>query len=622
MPFRYCVFLLMLMCHGSVYGQSPYRDFDSSLMPHGNTFESWERETEPNRTFFVDQNHPKASDDNPGTEARPWRSIGKAAAVLQPGERVLIKSGTYREAVHPARGGTGPEQLITYAAAPGHKVVVSGARELSPEGWKPGQGWRYTGPRHTYEDTEKPPLQIWQYDLPPEWFMGYNPFALRNLGQDLEWVDYKNINMHAHFQRRGRLFLDGQLLKQADHPVDLAEAEQGAYWIEHNGLRLHVRFPGRTSPADYTSIEATVQEQVFTPKTYGLPYIRLQGLTFEKAGNGFAMPQRGMVSARRGNHWIIEDCTLEWANSIALDLGNEMWHTHSQPGLGEHIVRGNTFRHCGTGGLQANGARQLLVEDNLFEYIGWHDAEHGWESGAIKFHRARGTLIRRNVFRHITYAPGIWLDYLSSENCRVTQNVFSDITTARGAIYVEVSRGAIHVDHNVFHQLRSQYWISGDYGAGGNAFYTDGSDSIHFHHNLAIDIENTGYGSYLNPARIVAGRGGTARAQSVTDNIFIDCRKHAIELPNVHNHTDGNRFAQMPSGFLKLTNPPPALLLDLKAWQEYFGWEAQGKRVKAHAVLHTDELRLRWENISAIDRDAGPFSLRNGIREMDIDPRE
>ncbi|MCI4647327.1 DUF1565 domain-containing protein [Phaeodactylibacter sp.] len=320
---------MMLILCGSMYGQSPYRDFDSSLMPHGNAFESWESEAEPSRTFFVDQNHPKASDANPGTEARPWRTIGKAAAVLQPGERVLIKSGTYREAVNPARGGTSPEKMITYAAAPGHQVVISGARELPLEGWEPGKGWRYTGQRHTYEDTEKPPLQIWQYDLPPEWFMGYNPFALRNLGQDLEWVDYKNINMHAHFQRRGRLFLDGQLLKQAEHPVDLAEAQEGAYWIEHNGLRLHVRFPGRTGATDYSSIEATVKEQVFTPTDYGLPYIRLQGLTFEKAGNGFAMPQRGMVSARRGNHWIIEGCTLEWANSIALDLGNEMWHTNS-----------------------------------------------------------------------------------------------------------------------------------------------------------------------------------------------------------------------------------------------------------------------------------------------------
>jgi hypothetical protein len=78
----------------------------------------------------------------------------------------------------------------------------------------------------------------------------------------------------------------------------------------------------------------------------------------------------------------------------------------------------------------------------------------------------------------------------------------------------------------------------------------------------------------------------------------------------------------MPSGFLKLTNPPPALLLDLKAWQEYFGWEAQGKKVKARAVLHTDELRLEWTTKPAFDRDAGPFSLRSGGREMDIDPRQ
>ncbi|NRA49396.1 MAG: right-handed parallel beta-helix repeat-containing protein, partial [Phaeodactylibacter sp.] len=491
MPVRSLLFLLILVFGNKMNAQSPYREFDSSLMPHGNQFVSWETDAVPARTFYVDQNHPKASDDNPGSENRPWLTISRAAELLEPGDQVIIKQGVYREAVHPQRGGSGPDQMITYTAAPGEKVVISGALEIPQSGWQVGKGWRYTGPRHTYEDTEKPPLKVWQYDLPGEWFMGYNPFALRNLGQDLEWVDYKNINMHAHLQRRGRIFLDGHLLKQAEHPLDLGKSEEGAYWIEHDGLRIHVRFPGQTGPKDYASIEATVHQQVFTPKDYGLPYIHLKGLHFEKAGNGFAMPQRGMVSARRGNHWIIEDCILEWANGIAVDLGNEMWHTNSQPGLGDHIVRGNTFRHCGTGGLQSNGARQLLVEDNLFEHIGWHDAEHGWESGAIKFHRAEGTLIRRNIFRHITYAPGIWLDYLSSKNCRVTNNVFSDITTARGAIYVEVSRGAIHIDHNVFHNTNSQYWISGAYGAGGNALYTDGSDSISFHHNLAMDIENT-----------------------------------------------------------------------------------------------------------------------------------
>jgi hypothetical protein len=78
----------------------------------------------------------------------------------------------------------------------------------------------------------------------------------------------------------------------------------------------------------------------------------------------------------------------------------------------------------------------------------------------------------------------------------------------------------------------------------------------------------------------------------------------------------------MPNGFLKLSNPPPALLLDLKAWQDYFGWEAKGKEVKAHAVLHTDGLRLQWETKPVLEREVGPFLLREGSLSFGIDPRQ
>lgn len=36
----------------------------------------------------------------------------------------------------------------------------------------------------------------------------------------------------------------------------------------------------------------------------------------------------------------------------------------------------------------------------------------------------------------------------------------------------------------------------------------DGLDSIYFYYNLAIDIENIGYGFYFNLICIVVGRGG------------------------------------------------------------------------------------------------------------------
>ena len=41
-----------------------------AIMPDGTEFEHWEDETEYGRVYYVDQQHPAAADQNPGTEER------------------------------------------------------------------------------------------------------------------------------------------------------------------------------------------------------------------------------------------------------------------------------------------------------------------------------------------------------------------------------------------------------------------------------------------------------------------------------------------------------------------------------------------------------------------------
>jgi len=65
-------------------------------------------------TYYVDANHPLASDGNAGTaESRPWKTISKANSTLQPGDTVLIKAGTYTNNIYPSRSGTAGSP-ITY----------------------------------------------------------------------------------------------------------------------------------------------------------------------------------------------------------------------------------------------------------------------------------------------------------------------------------------------------------------------------------------------------------------------------------------------------------------------------------------------------------------------------
>ncbi|HDQ73770.1 MAG TPA: hypothetical protein ENN19_16990, partial [Chloroflexi bacterium] len=62
--------------------------------------------------YYVDQNHPQASDDNPGTESAPWLTIQHAADVAQPGDTIIVHPGSY-ERVAIRRGGT-PGAFITF----------------------------------------------------------------------------------------------------------------------------------------------------------------------------------------------------------------------------------------------------------------------------------------------------------------------------------------------------------------------------------------------------------------------------------------------------------------------------------------------------------------------------
>ena len=76
------------------------------------------------QTFYVATN---GSDKDPGTLAKPWQTIKKAADTLVAGQTVYIRAGTYKETVTATRSGTAAAGYITYSAYPGDaKPVLDG----------------------------------------------------------------------------------------------------------------------------------------------------------------------------------------------------------------------------------------------------------------------------------------------------------------------------------------------------------------------------------------------------------------------------------------------------------------------------------------------------------------
>ncbi|MDR3173348.1 MAG: DUF1565 domain-containing protein [Treponema sp.] len=112
-------------------------------LPDGRKFAFWDCETSFRKTYHVSKAL-NADDGNPGTADAPFATISRAAAVLEPGERVIIGGGIYDEFVRPGRGGTDPANMISYEAAPGEKVVLTGARPYKGA-WTDPYGWRTHG---------------------------------------------------------------------------------------------------------------------------------------------------------------------------------------------------------------------------------------------------------------------------------------------------------------------------------------------------------------------------------------------------------------------------------------------------------------------------------------------
>jgi hypothetical protein len=104
----------------------------------------------PAATYHVAQRSPQASDEEPGTIDRPWRSISKAAETLQPGDTVVMHAGVYREQVRPGRSGT-DSAPISYEAAPGEEVVLTGADLIT--GWESAENgvWKKEPWPHRFE---------------------------------------------------------------------------------------------------------------------------------------------------------------------------------------------------------------------------------------------------------------------------------------------------------------------------------------------------------------------------------------------------------------------------------------------------------------------------------------
>lgn len=427
------VFGVILGCHLAAWAAPEVPLFPlipPVYKPSGAEFKFWSNTTVWRKTWHVDNRAPGASDTNPGSKEAPFKTIGKAAEVLMPGECVVVHTGIYRECVRPLRGGTGPEAMIGYLAEDG--VVVKGSdpagRNWSPEG------------------------DIWVFDLAKLPAGGDGPFLKDNVPDGafdlMDWA--KGLRGKLPYTLpRGLVFQDGNLLIRVAARMSVATTE-GSYYTDRAARKVYVRTRKGTDP-NACAMELTTREAGFRPAARGLGFIQVRGFVFEQVGNGFPRPQEGAVTVGAGHHWLIENNAVRFVNGVGIDIGDGWYGGAIHPpeegpdtNVGWNIVRNNRVSHTGVCGIAGIPAPNALIEGNDLFRCTLYPVAPLFECAGIKTHRNFGTLIRRNRVAE-SLDHGIWLDY-DNRDSRCTEN---NVLGARFAIHIEASvREACLLDGN------------------------------------------------------------------------------------------------------------------------------------------------------------------------------
>ncbi len=67
------------------------------------------------------------NDSAAGSQNAPWKTIGRAARAVMPGDTVYVRGGTYKETIDVNQSGSAAGGPIVFASYPGETAVVSGA---------------------------------------------------------------------------------------------------------------------------------------------------------------------------------------------------------------------------------------------------------------------------------------------------------------------------------------------------------------------------------------------------------------------------------------------------------------------------------------------------------------
>ncbi len=253
-------------------------------------------------------------DSQPGTEARPWRTVQKAADTMVAGDSVFIRAGLYSEEVMPQNSGALGSEIV-YKAYPNEEVIIEG------------------DPGHSG-------ATIYLEDFTPLHHLRFENLSLRNAGFANFYAGASTIGPKHHITLDG-LTVSGAYLGiffksgVTDSEIRNSDLFGNQYNIYLNRLCT-----------DIVIDENEIHDTAFlVPTDFNSNNINLYGATGEN--------RRITITNNHVHHGIVQ--------------GIEVFHAE------DVIVRNNYCHDNGATGIQIEAnvtdgiSRRIVVEDNLCE---------------------------------------------------------------------------------------------------------------------------------------------------------------------------------------------------------------------------------------------------------------
>jgi hypothetical protein len=399
-----------------------------------------------------------------GSLMRPFRTIQRAADLAVAGDTITVHEGTYREYVNPKNGGFSDKERITYEAAPGEKVIITGGEIISD--WRKVEG------------------SVYKAVIANSFFGKFNPY------KEIIWGDwFKSIDRVYHL---GEVYINGKSMFEAEsleaviNPVTFREAREPEWslhsWyseVDDENTTIYANF-GEFNPADNT-IEINVRRFCFWPEKTGVNYITVRGFHLTMASPNWAPPtalQEGLIGPNWSKGWIIENNEISNAKNTGISLGKEITTGHNEwvtngtkhgtqrerdvifnaikigwnkENVGSHIVRSNVIHDCEQAGICGHlGEVFSQIYDNHIYNIHHKRMFVGSEIGGIKLHASLDCQIYNNHIHNCD--RGMWMDW-QTQGTHIFRNLFYDNDTED--FFVEVSHGPYLLDNNIMLSMKN-----------------------------------------------------------------------------------------------------------------------------------------------------------------------